>query len=107
MAITNTTNSVISGGTGATIGMWNSNTSVYNIANDFIYGIPSHEWHRLSAMDQRYYAEMWHEREQKRMSYEHSRNPLAPENRRVTAASEPMKPYAPEYMTNKLLLLEN
>lgn len=96
MAFINTSTSAING---ATIGMSNASTSVYNTASDFIYGIPSHVWCGLSAMDQRYHAEKWHQRERSLGASAAWHTPAPP--------LVPIKPYEPEYMTNKLLLLEN
>ena len=109
MAITNgtLTGTVISGGGTGITTIANTSLSLYNngydVANDTVYGVPAYEWHRLSSMEQRYYAERWSERLR------------ADQDRRYREATHNVYSQAPEqsktpkssFMDNKLLLLEN
>jgi len=112
MAVTNgtLTGTTIAGGT---IGMVNTNTSGpmynhgYNIASDTVFGVPSYEWSRMSSMEQRYYAERWHEQERQRVQHEQDRRYRNEMNRLIPEAPKTSKAPEPSFTSNKLLLLEN
>ena len=102
MAVVNTTTGTLNGaylvsngGTG--IGPI-SNSNGYNPYSDTVYGVPMHEWQRMSPSDQRYYAERDYMRQQ------HMKAGLSPEfmeTRRVP----PPPPLEPTFLTNTKLLL--
>lgn len=104
---------------GGTIGMVTTNNTTtaspyyngYNVASDTIFGVPSYEWHKLSSMEQRYYAERWNERERDRSLYDAQRkqNQMLREmmDQGIPEAPKMSKAPEPSFTSNKLLLLEN
>lgn len=93
----------------------NNNTTVYNpygdgynVASDTIYGVPSYEWQRLSASDQRYYAERYRQREYQEREYRYRKEMDRMHLGMAEQTKVPVKKApASDYMNNTLLLLEN
>lgn len=107
--------------TGGTIGIANTNGVItanttamnpyyngYDVNRDTIYGIPSHDWHRMPQSEQRYYAERYGEREFREREYRYRREmdrmyDVMAEQKQVLVKKAPTS----DYMNNTLLLLEN
>lgn len=95
-----TGSSITSGIITANTTMYNSSYRDYNMNHDTIYGIPSRDWQRMSASEQRHWAER----------YEHERNyreAMLYEEKQKQKQVLVKKAHTADFLNNTLLLLEN
>ena len=80
----------------------------YDVNRDTIYGIPSHDWHRIPQSEQRYWAERYDRQHRDRQLYEQERSYreamlYEEKQKKIAVKAAP----ASDFMNNTLLLLEN